>query len=56
MDSGFNMLGQFQGDTLLGIQPSQEHKSAEITPVTFGLGTQRALEASGQTADRYARG
>ena len=27
MDSGFNMLGQFQGDTSLGMEPSHQAQS-----------------------------
>ena len=54
MDSGFNMLGQFQGDTSLGMEPSHQGQLVEFRHVGLRIGAERALEVGGQTADRYS--
>ena len=56
MDSGFNMLGQFQGDSSLGMEPSHQGQSVEIRQVGFATSGVRALQAGEQTADRYSSG
>jgi len=54
MDSGFNMLGQFQGDTSLGMEPSHQGQLVEFRHVGLRIGAERVLEVGGQTADRYS--